>query len=93
LSWPPRPDLTSLPPIQFAGREAPDYIVTFGPARGEVEQFMRTTSLPGFHYRPVATLNYFWKDMYRPELCWRNFESVTNFDAEREGISIYQRVK
>jgi hypothetical protein len=92
LSWPPRPDLAGLPAIQFAGRQAPDFIVTFGPARGEVAQFMKSKSLPGFHYRFVTTLNYFWKDMYRPELYWRTFESVTTFNPEKDGVSIYQRV-
>jgi hypothetical protein len=91
LSWPPRPDLAGLPAIQFAGRQAPDFIVTFGPARGEVEEFMKTTKLPGFHYQQTATLDVFWKDRYRPELYWRSFESITNFDPDKEGISIYRR--
>jgi hypothetical protein len=93
LTWPPRPDLAGLPAIQFAGREAPDFIVAFGPARGEVEALMKKPPVPGFHYQLVATIPVFWKDMYRPELYWRRFESMTNFDPERQGVSIYQRVK
>jgi hypothetical protein len=93
LSWPPRKDLAGLPPIQFAGRVSPDYIVTLGPARADFERFMLAKPLPDFHYKAATTLNYYWKDMYRPELYWRRFESITNFDPETEGVTIYEKVK
>ena len=93
LAWPPRADLAGLPAIQFAGRESPDYIVTFGPSRGEVEELIKQSPLPDFHYRQVATINVFWKDMYRPELYWRNFESTPVNNPATQGVSIFQRIK
>ena len=69
----------------FKGREPPDYLVLFGPVRGQFTEVLRDWRSRGIDYRPVAELPHFWKDLYRPELFWRSFTTVTpsptNFDS------------
>jgi hypothetical protein len=93
LSSPPRPDFAGLPPIHFAGRVAPDFIVALGPeARREIGAIASQAALSDFHYELAATIPVYWKDMYRPELYWRNFETTTKFDPDREGVFIFRKV-
>jgi len=91
LTWPARPDFASLPPIDFAGRVSPDYIVAFGPAQGALAQIESQHMLPDFHYQLVQTIPVYWKDMYRPELYWRLFETMSAFDPDRAGVFIYRK--
>ena len=91
LSWPPRPGFESLPPIDFAERVAPDYIIGFGPAGQAVEGIERQNKVPGFRYELVQTIPVFWKDLYRPELYWRRFETVKDFDPDRDGVFIFKK--
>ncbi len=93
LHWPPRPDFAGLPPIHFMGREAPDYLVAFGPSLGAMEQAIGSWNRPDVSYRQVATINTFWKDMYRPELFWRTFTPITGYDPRSQAIYIFQRTK
>jgi len=92
LTWPPRPGFASLPPIDFAERVAPDYIVAFGPSGQAVEGIERQNSIPGFQYDLVQSIPVFWKDMYRPELYWRRFETKTDFDPARDGVFIFRKI-
>jgi hypothetical protein len=39
----------------------------------------------------VATINTYWRDSYRPELYWRNFEPNTSFDPNTEAVYIFKR--
>lgn len=93
LSWPPRPDLAGLPKIHFAGQEPPDYLIAFGPSLGELGSGVEAFHRAGINYRHVETIPVFWKDMYRPELCWRVFESKTDFKLQSEAVYIYQRAE
>jgi len=93
LGWPPRPDFAGLPPIQFMGQEPPDYFVAFGPSLGAMEQTIGSWNRPDVSYRQVATINTFWKDMYRPELFWRTFTPITGYDPGTQAIYIFQRTK
>ncbi len=45
----------------------------------------------GWRYEHAATLNTFWKDLYRPELFWRTFRPVGRFDPDWEAIQIFRR--
>ncbi len=91
LSSPPRPDLAGLPPIHFMGQEPPDFLVGFGPAAGQMMQAMQNWNRPGVSYQQVATINTYWRDSYRPELYWRNFEPNTSFDPNTEAVYIFKR--
>jgi hypothetical protein len=92
LAWPPRPDLASLPSIDFMGRVAPDYIVAFGPEAQSVAGIEKQKVIPGFHYALVQSIPVFWKDQYRPELYWRRFETMGNFDPDKDGVFIFKKV-
>jgi hypothetical protein len=92
LTWPPRPDFTSLAPIDFAGRVSPDYIVALGPQQGVLSEIENQHVLPDFHYQLVDTIPVYWKDMYRPELYWRRFDTLTAFDPSRDGVFIYRKI-
>ena len=94
LDDPPRADLAALPPIHVHGRVPPDYIIQFGTkdspygvkaaldARADLAR-------RGVRYDRVATLPYYWQDMYRPERVWRAFTTVTPKDGE--AIYVYRR--
>jgi hypothetical protein len=92
LSWPPRADFAALPPIDFAGRVSPDYIVAFGPAYQSVVAIEKQNTLPGFHYELAQSIPVYWQDKYRPELYWRRFETFTNFDPAKDAVFIFRRV-
>jgi hypothetical protein len=92
LSWPPRPDFAHLPAIDFLGRAAPDFIVAFGPARSQVDMLAKDHLLPNVRYQAIGALPVYWKDQYRPELYWRRFESMTDFDPEKDGVFLYRKV-
>jgi hypothetical protein len=46
----------------------------------------------GVNYKMVALLNVFWRDLYRPEIYWRKFETTTDFDPKSEAVYIFQKV-
>jgi hypothetical protein len=93
LNWPPRPDFAGLPPIHFKGREPPDYLIAFGPSLSEMVQALPKLNRPDVSYERVATINVFWRDLYRPELFWHFFEPITNFNPNSEAVYIFQRTK
>jgi hypothetical protein len=93
LDWPARPDLATLPPIHFRGREAPDYLVAFGPWRDEMPRMVAEEVGTACAYKQVATIPVFWKDLYRPELFWRRSVAYTDFDLNSEAIYIFQRTE
>jgi hypothetical protein len=78
-------------PIHFWGKQAPDYFIGFGPHAKTVRKLF-----PGdgpIFYEPAATLDILWKDLYRPELFWRKFRSVTDFDKSEEAIYVFRKVE
>jgi hypothetical protein len=91
LTWPARRDFTSLPPIDFAGRVSPDYIVALGPQQSVVGGIENQHLLPDFHYQLVQTIPVYWQDKYRPELYWRRFDTFSAFDPSRDGVFIYRK--
>jgi hypothetical protein len=92
LEWPPRPDFAKLPRIHFIGQEPPDYLIAFGPSLPGMAQAIRNLNRPDVSYKQVATINVFWKDLYRPELIWRTFQPISNFDPKTQAVYVFQRV-
>ena len=92
LDWPPRPDFASLPRIHFLGQEPPDYLIAFGPYLKEIPEAIHNLNRSDVSYKQVATINVFWRDLYRPELIWRTFQPITNFDPAKQAVYIFQRV-
>jgi hypothetical protein len=93
LTWPPRPDFAGLPRIHFVGQVPPDYLIAFGPSLDEMAQAIRHWNRPDVSYQRVATIDVFWKDLYRPELFWRTFQPITNFDPNSQAVYIFQRTR
>jgi hypothetical protein len=91
LSDPPKPDYTELPPIYFKGRIAPDYLIAFGPYLEEIQTWRSRLAARGINYEQVATLPVFWKEMFRPELIWRSFD--TAIPGKNEELYIFRRTK
>lgn len=85
------PQFSSLPDIHFKGLVMPDYILAFGPVVQQVRQICSQWAMQGIRYREEARLFAFWKDLYRPELFWRSFRPIENFDPNTEAIYIFQR--
>ena len=90
LSYPPEPQFKNLPAIHFRGLVPPDTIIAFGP---DARKFLaeREVFPAGAQYRLVHTLDVFWRDTYRPELCWHSFTPVPCDLRKDEGIYILQR--
>jgi len=84
----PPPELQGLNPAMYKGRIIPDYLICFGP------DALRTVNGARFltptHARNVATIHFFWRDLYRPELAWRMFAPVTDYQPDLEAIQIFR---
>ena len=80
-----------LPPIHFQGKEFPEYIMVFGPLVSQVDSTLSNWDLHGIHYKRIATINTFWKDLYRPEIFWRVFKPLKEYDLNSQAIYIYKR--
>ena len=83
------PQFAGLPPIHFQGRVQPDYIIAFGPVAQRVRQAI--VGWHGVRYEQIATLDCYWKDLYRPELFWRTFKPITDYNRQTEAIYIFKR--
>jgi hypothetical protein len=81
----------NLPDINFQGLVPPDFILVFGPSVQEIRQIVGQWSMEGLRYQEVSRLMTFWKDLYRPELFWRTFKPIENFDPNIEAIYIFKR--
>jgi hypothetical protein len=96
-AWQLRPEqkdeeqFKNLPDIHFQGLVPPDYIVAFGPSVVQIRQLVSQWSLQGMNYQEVTRLLIFWKDLYRPELFWRTFKPIENFDPNTEAIYIFKK--
>jgi hypothetical protein len=73
------------------GREAPDYVVLFGPSTQTMLPRLLTLFGSAWRYLEVAHLNVLWKDTYRPEIFWRSFQTIPLQDPS-QGISIYKKI-
>ncbi|MCX5789346.1 MAG: hypothetical protein NTX64_12685 [Elusimicrobia bacterium] len=85
------PEFKDLPPIHFKGVQSPDYLVVFGPAVVTVRSLIRNWKAAGVSYQEVGRINAFWKDLYRPELFWRTFTPILNYDPETQAIYIFKK--
>jgi hypothetical protein len=96
-AWQLRPEqkneeqFKNLPDIHFQGIVPPDYIVAFGPSVVQIRQLLAQWYIEGVRYQEVNRLITFWKDLYRPELFWRSFRPIENFDPNTEAIYIFKR--
>ena len=91
LTDPPPPSLSDLPPIHFHGKEAPDFLIGFGPSTGQL--IKDVNALGGsVQYQLAEQLDYLGTPLYRPELFWRTFKSVLQFDRQSQAIYIFLRV-
>jgi 4-amino-4-deoxy-L-arabinose transferase-like glycosyltransferase len=77
--------------IHFEGRRPPDFFVLFGPIVADFLKVSKHWESKGWHYKHIATINTFWKDLYRPELFWRTFRKVDQFDPDWEAVQIFRR--
>ena len=83
------PQLIGLPAIHFQGRIPPDYVIAFGPVVQQIKPLI--AGWKGVRYEQVATLDFYWKDLYRPELFWRTFTPINRFNKEVEGIYVFKK--
>ena len=78
-----------LPLIHFQGQIPPDYVMIFGPMIKQIGPFLEKWDRA--RYAKIAVIDHYWKDLYRPELFWRSFTSVQNYDRDTEAIYIFKR--
>ncbi|MDD5348592.1 MAG: hypothetical protein PHQ12_00145, partial [Chthoniobacteraceae bacterium] len=90
LPRPPLGQFASVPPIFFEKTVPPDYVVAFGPDVNVAMQVLN--EFDGVSYEPVALLDVYYRDLYRPEILWRCFEAVRNFDPHRDGVFVLKRI-
>jgi hypothetical protein len=90
LPWPADPQFNGLPAINFQGRSYPDYILCFGPTVVQIEQLVRQWAGSGLVYQPYALIDFYWKDMYRPELFWRSFDKISGYNPETDAIYVFR---
>lgn len=80
----------NLPPYIYKNNVAPDFIVFCDPDISNKEDTLKKYLLS---YVLDSNINFYYKDMTRPEYNWRNFDVVTDFDEETESIFIYRLCK
>jgi hypothetical protein len=83
------PQFAGLDPIHHFGRIPPDYVVAFG---SEGQTAWKEVAPPGgSRYHEVARLEFFWRQLQRPELIWHTFRGHENFDRDEDSIFIYRK--
>lgn len=87
-----KPGFRDLEDIHFEGRVPPDFFIIFGPVVSDFLKASSQWSREGCRYEHFATINTYWKDLYRPELFWRTFRPVLQFDPNWEAIQIFRRI-
>ena len=85
LREPPPGQLAHVPPIHVALRSAADYVILFGTH----PRLIHRVPFECAHVESIPTPG---RDFYRPELFWRRFEPIEQFDPVEQGIHIYKRV-
>lgn len=81
-----------LPAVQFRYEGTPDYILVFGPTVTQVLGGGILQARPGVRYEPFDRLERYWQDRYRPELMFRSFTGVTNYDPRTQDIYVLKAV-
>lgn len=77
--------------VHIRGKTMPDYVICFGPIVMQMSAAMVDWQNRGFNYERVARLDVFWKDLYRPELFWRSFQTVPPRDPEGDCVYVFRR--
>lgn len=85
------PQFASLPAIHFKGEEMPDYLIGFGPQVERLKNDLKKYGKFGVSYQVEAKIDTFWKDLYRPELNWRTFKPVENYNKDRDVVYVFRR--
>lgn len=86
------PQFARLSPIHFKGRERPDYVIVFGPSISRVLPVLQQMNDSHSTYHQVAQINYFWKDLYRPEIFWRTFRTIRSTGQPNENVYLFKRM-
>jgi len=90
LREPVKPALAPLPGFNFMAREAPDFVIEFGP-KGAADRAMYADAARVVQgYEKIATIDAFYKDEYRPELIWHRFKPRL-YDRATEAIYVYAK--
>jgi hypothetical protein len=93
LIYPPKGQFESLPPIHFFSTlPPPDYFIAFGPHKESVDKLIKSMNDQGEDYHLVEVLDIYCRDMTRPELFWRSFRPVKNFDRQLYAVYVYRRI-
>jgi hypothetical protein len=77
------PDYKNLAPINFVGKQNPDYVVSFAGAWQSVAGLQQMYAL-------VGIVNAYGADTYRPELFWRSFGPIRPLDPQRNEIYVFK---
>jgi hypothetical protein len=89
--------LPAHPPVQFQHlnpalyyeQTIPDYLICFGPDPFRV---LHKIAFPpsSIRARKVATIDFYWHDLFRPEIAWRVFAPVKDFRPQDQAIQIFR---
>jgi hypothetical protein len=92
LSYPPKEQFAALPLIHFLGHGLPDYFIFFGPLKKRGEKKLDYLKSIGVEYKLIKVLDIYWDDKTRPEIFWRSFHPIENFDRDLDAVYVYRRV-
>jgi hypothetical protein len=93
LTYPPKGQFASLPLIHFfATLPSPDYFIVFGPNKEIFNKLTKVMQAQGVDYRMIEVLDIYWLDQTRPEIFWRSFQPIEDFDRESDAVYVYRRV-
>jgi hypothetical protein len=90
LKYPPQEQFASLPPIHFLGLIPADYIIYFSRNKVKNELLIILKKKETVRYHLVRVLDVFWDDMSRPEIFWRTFRPIDDFDRTSEAVYVYK---
>ncbi len=88
-AWLFKPNTVAVPEIYIEGMVAPDFIISFG-SFASATSVMAQSAARGHPYEPVATIDVYCRDEYRPEITWRRFTPRADFDRSRDAVFIYR---
>jgi hypothetical protein len=78
--------------IHFRGRKSPDWMIAFGPSvMGVAKELEARGREGGWRYRHEGTIDCYWRDLHRPEVFWRSFQPVTEYDRRLEAVQVFRR--
>lgn len=91
LEYPPKGQFIGLPAVHFRGATPPDFIIAFGPVVQDVVRLTQQWKTPGMKYSFVSAIDFYWRDMFRAEICSRTFDPITNFDRNSEAVYVFKK--